>query len=431
MNYDDALAYMTGRLRLGEKYGNARFETLLKKLGSPHEQLRAVHVAGTKGKGSTVALAASVLQKAGGKVGAYFSPYVYDVRERVQINGTPIGKDDFARWVTIIQPHMEALDATELGPTTEFELKTAVGFCWLAEQNVDYAVVEVGLGGRLDATNVLSRPLVSVITTIGLDHTEILGHTLGEIAGEKAGIVKCGVPCVTGVEPGGEAWQVIVRVCKERHSELVAVAPPQIAADGTLTLTTPKRQLAGVTLTLRGAFQQGNAAAAAAALDAAGIDVSDDAMRAGLAATWLPGRMEVAHANPTVILDGAHNEMAAHALADALGNEFDAARRKLILIVGMKRNHEADTFLAPLAALKPAALIATQPSFRPLDAADIAAAARRQAILDVWVTANAPDALRAALSLAGPDDLIVVTGSFYTVGDLPPAVRNSIFAERN
>lgn len=430
MNYDDALAYMTGRLRLGEKYGNARFETLLKKLGSPHEKLRVVHVAGTKGKGSTTALAASVLGAAGYKVGAYFSPYVYDVRERVQINGTPIGKDDFARWVTTIQPHMESLDATELGPTTEFELKTAVGFCWLAEQSVDYSVIEVGLGGRLDATNVLSRPLVSVITTIGLDHTELLGHTLGEIAGEKAGIIKCGVPCVTGVAPDGEAWQVIARVCKERQSELIAVPPPCRTADGTLTLTTPKRQIAGIALTLRGAFQQGNAAAAVTALDAAGIAVSDDAMRAGLASAWLPGRLEVAHAKPTVVLDGAHNEMAARALADALRDEFGAQNRRLILIVGMKRNHDAETFLAPLAALKPAALIATQPSFRPLDAADIAAAAHRQAIPDVHVTTSAPDALRAALPLAGPDDLIVVTGSFYTVGDLPPAVRNAMFAER-
>ena len=199
MDFDEALAFMQGRLRLGVKLGNERFLALLARLGDPQDRLRVIHVAGTKGKGSTTAMAAAVLQAAGYKVGAYLSPYVYDVRERIQVNGEMIPRADFARWVSEIRPHVEALEATEHGPTTEFELKTAVGLCWLAEQSVDYAVLEVGLGGRLDATNVVSRPLVTVITNIGLDHVELLGETLGEIAREKAGIVKPGVPCVTGV----------------------------------------------------------------------------------------------------------------------------------------------------------------------------------------------------------------------------------------
>ena len=234
MDFDEALAYMQGRLRLGTKLGNERFLALLHRLGDPQERLRVVHIAGTKGKGSTTAMVANILQAAGHTVGMYLSPYVYDVRERVQINGEMISRAHFARWVTVIRPHIEALEKTDLGPTTEFELKTAVGLCYFAERAVDYAVLEVGLGGRLDATNVVSRPLVTVITNIGLDHTELLGETLGEIAAEKAGIVKPGVPCITGVPVGGEAWDVIARICEERGAPLTAVAPPESAADAGL-----------------------------------------------------------------------------------------------------------------------------------------------------------------------------------------------------
>ena len=290
MRFDEALGYLHGRLRLGEKYGNARFEALLERLGSPHARLNAVHIAGTKGKGSTTVMAASMLQASGYQVGAYFSPYVYDVRERVQINGEPISREDFARYVTFIRPHIEALEQTELGPTTEFELKTAIGFCYFAERQVDYAVIEVGLGGRLDATNVLPRPLVTVITNIGYDHMELLGDTLGLIAGEKAGIVKPGVPCVTGVPIGGEADLVISRICAERNAPLVYVETgPENGA-----IQTPRRVLANVELGLRGAFQQANAAVAVAALDAIAPEslppLTETAVRIGLKRAWLPGR---------------------------------------------------------------------------------------------------------------------------------------------
>ena len=177
-------------------------------------------------------MAASVLQAAGYRVGQYLSPYVYDVRERIQISGQMIPQEDFARLMTNIQPHVAALEETELGPTTEFELKTAIGLCWFAEQQVDYAVLEVGLGGRLDATNVIPRPLVTAITNIGLDHTELLGDTHALIAREKAGIVKPGVPCVTGVPLGSEAWEVIAAVCREKDAPLPTVTPDDYHWDG-------------------------------------------------------------------------------------------------------------------------------------------------------------------------------------------------------
>ena len=424
MDYEEALAYLQGRLRLGVKLGNERFLALLHRLGNPQERLRVVHVAGTKGKGSTTAMAASILQAAGYTIGMYLSPYVYDVRERVQINGAMIPREDFARWVTQIQPHIAALEQTDWGPTTEFELKTAVGLCYFAEQAVDYAVLEVGLGGRLDATNVVSRPLVTVITNIGLDHTELLGHTLGEIAGEKAGIVKPGVPCVTGVPAGGEAWEVIARVCAEKNAPLRRTELPTWDSEG-LSVTTPRRTLAGLHLRLRGAFQELNAAAALTALDAitdaAGPFITDDDARHGLEAAWVPGRLEQVLDHPAVVLDVAHNEISAEALASALRDQHGADKRRLTLVVGLSRHHAPEPFLEPLAALHPARLIATQPAFRPRPALDIAEAARQRGFSNVEVVGSSiADAVRAALAEAGPDDLICVTGSFYTVGALPP-----------
>ncbi len=435
MDYPEALAYMHGRLRLGVKLGNARMEALLERLGSPHKTLRVVHVAGTKGKGSTVAMAAAILQAAGYKTGHYLSPYVYDVRERIQINAAPIPQADFARWVTTIQPHIDALEQTDLGPTTEFELKTAVGLCWFAEQAVDYAVLEVGLGGRLDATNVVSRPLVTAITSIGFDHMELLGHTLPEIAREKAGIIKPTVPCVTGVPLGTDAYEVIAQVCHDNHAALLPPARVLSHTDGTVTLSTPRRTITHVRLRLRGAFQEANAAVAVAALDAISHadapTLPDDAVRTGLACAYLPGRLETISAHPTVVVDGAHNEMAAEALAEALRTEFSAGTRRLILIVGLKRNHDPRPFLAPLASLHPARFIATEPSFQPRPASEVADAARASGMCNVQIIPNATDAARHALTDAQPDDLICVTGSFYTVGDIPPAHWATLLAERN
>ncbi len=424
MDYEEALTYLEGRLRLGVKLGNERFLALLHRLGDPQEHLQVIHIAGTKGKGSTAAMAASILQAAGYQVGIYLSPYVYDVRERIQINGVMIPQADFARWVTQILPHIEALEQTEFGPTTEFELKTAVGLCYFAEQSVDYAVLEVGLGGRLDATNVVGRPLVTVITNIGLDHTELLGHTLAAIAGEKAGIVKAGVPCVTGVPQGGEAWEVIARICAERNAPLLRFAAPQRDISG-LTLATQRRTLSGLTLRLRGAFQDVNAAAALAALDAItdvrGPAISDEAARHGLESAWVPGRLEQVREHPVVVLDVAHNEIAAEALASALREQHGADARRLTLIVGLSRTHDPEQFLGPLAALHPVRLLATQPEFRPRPALDIAEAARRFGFADVEIVeGSVAAAVRLAVAEAGPDDLVCVTGSFYTVGDLPP-----------
>ncbi|HEX5322137.1 MAG TPA: folylpolyglutamate synthase/dihydrofolate synthase family protein [Capsulimonadaceae bacterium] len=432
MDFDDSVAYMRGLLRLGIKLGNERFTALLERLGNPHEKLNAVHIAGTKGKGSTTAMAASILQAAGYKTGAYFSPFVYDIRERVQIDGRMIPKGDFARLVTLIRPHIEALALTEHGQTTEFELKTAVGLCYFAEQNVDYAVVEVGIGGRLDATNVLPHPKVSVITNIGFDHMEMLGDTLGAIAGEKAGIIKENGLCVTGIE-GGEALDVVAKVCRERNARLVRVRAGRewVSQGHRLTIRTERRCLESVTLGLRGAFQQANSALAVTALDEAEIPgLSDQAVRRGLAQAFAPGRLELIRAaNPTIVADGAHNELAGRVLGDALAAEYGARDRAVILVVGMTRSHSAESFLqALLKSFHPVALVATEPSFRPAPAEEVVAAAKAQGIERVEAATPAREAARRAVTLAKdyPDALIVASGSFYTVGDIPPAVWEAL-----
>jgi dihydrofolate synthase/folylpolyglutamate synthase len=432
---------MSGLLQFGIRLDRERFVTLLHRLNDPHKQLRCVHVAGTNGKGSTTTFIASVLRAAGYRVGAYLSPYVYDLRERIQIGGAMIPEADFARWVSAIRPHIEALAATELGQTTEFELKTAVAFCWFAEQAVDYAVIEVGIGGRLDATNVIPPPLVAVVTSIGWDHMNLLGDTLGKIAAEKAGIFKAGTTAAVTAVPPGEALEVIAEAAR-RHSlplrRVTTDAEPgsegayvtysrELGGGDLLRLTLPSGTLGSVRLGLRGAYQAGNAAAAAATIETlrrdCGVEVSDDALRQGLAEAFIPGRFQVIGGEgggPTLVLDGAHNEDGAHTLLAALRDQFGPEKR-YTLVFGTSRNHAPQPFLEVLAPVVER-VVATAPSFRPTPAEETAAAARALN-LSVIIREPAPEAIRRAWAEARPKEVVVVTGSLYTVGETPPDLR--------
>jgi dihydrofolate synthase/folylpolyglutamate synthase len=430
MDFDEALAYMQSLRRFGIKLGNDRFAALLDRLGNPHLQYGVAHVAGTKGKGSTTAMIAAILQEHGFRVGSYFSPYVYDVRERVQVDAEMIPREDFARLVTAIAPHIEHLKHTEHGQTTEFELKTALGFCYFLEQGVDFAAVEVGIGGRLDATNVVA-PLVSVITNIGLDHTHILGDTHAKIAYEKAGIIKPEVPLVTAVDHP-EALQVIARVAHEKSSPMryvtgYATSPIPNAAlirytntEPAFTVETPSAVYPELRTRLRGTYQRTNAACAIGAaeecLSARGLKLDPEAVRRGLARAYLPGRMDIVCMDPMVILDGAHNELAARALAAELER---LPYRRLILVIGMVAGHDPQPVLQILAP-KAYRIIATQPTWsRGLPAEVLAETAIRLG-KDAAIIRNPLDAAREALSSADADDLVLVTGSFYVVGDVPP-----------
>lgn len=430
MTYQESLDYLNGLLKFGIKFGLDRIAALAEAFGNPQKQLRVIHVAGTNGKGSTCTFAASILREAGYRTGLYLSPYVHDVRERLQIDGEMISEEDFAALVTEIQPAAEDIGKTELGAVTEFEVKTMMAYLYFARKQVDFAVLEVGMGGRFDATNIV-EPLVAVITNISLDHCERLGNTVEEIAFEKAGIVKTGAVVVTAVDDEA-AWQVILIRCHEEGTEVWRVmsshakASPAsadvqlryLSKDDSFSLKCGEIEMASLRPGLRGKFQHVNAATAMAAivsLERYEVRVTPQAIFAGIANARIPGRLQVIRERPMLVLDGAHNPDAADKLAKAMVEDFKY--KKLILVIGMIQTHPPREVLAKLAPLA-SKVIATQSQWMKASPAQTIADAARALGADVEVVEQVPAAVERALQIAEPDDLVLVTGSFYTIGEV-------------
>ena len=436
MNFEEALAYMSGLLRFGVKLGNERFEELLHRLGDPHIGASILHIAGTKGKGSTTVMAAAILRATGKHTGSYFSPYVYDVCERVQVDGEPISHEAFARIVTAIRPEVDAVSASALGPVTEFELKTAVAFTCFAREKVTHTALEVGLGGRLDATNVVS-PSVTVITNIGLDHMAKLGATTAKIAAEKAGIIKPGIPCFTATRDP-DALEVIRRTAEERRAPLTLVraagavdaepgtvlwsVPENAQHSGPVTITTRRASYSELPVRLPGNFQRENAACAVAAVEEQlareGVSLEETWVRQGLAEATLPGRLELWElpGDVLLVLDGAHNAMASEVLSKALRDIAQRWRAHgVTLVVGMLEGHDPQGFLAPIAPLA-ARLIACSPPWKRALSAETIADAAQSLVPEVLLERDPLTAARRAVSEAGPHGMVVITGSFYTLG---------------
>lgn len=448
MNFEEALGYMEGLLRFGWRLGNERFEALCELLGNPQRRYPIIHVAGTKGKGSTTAIAAAILQAQGYRVGSYFSPYVYYPCERVQVNGCMIPRDDFARIVSFIRPHMEALAETDMGQTTEFELKTAIGFVYFAEQKVDFVCLEVGLGGRLDATNIV-EPLVTVITNIGLDHTQILGDTHALIAIEKAGIIKAGVACFTAVD-NLEALTEIQGIAAERDAPLTQVKQipcsnnnphqdteadrsimwfaendiPDLTHFSPFTISTTRNKYKHLEMHMGGVYQRANAACAVGAVEEAlsisGAALYEKSVRTGLATAELPGRLSISksHNKALVVMDGAHNEMAAQALIGpvrALCRQHQIKR--VHLVIGMLTGHSHLDFLKGLDGIADRITVC-QPKWKRAVPVEEMAAAAREVCDDVRVIPSVRMAAKSALEEADAQDMVLITGSFYTVGEV-------------
>ena len=439
MTCEQAIAYIQSLNLYGWRLGNARMEALLEQLGNPHRHLRVVHVTGTNGKGSTTALVASILKEAGYRVGAYFSPYVFDFRERILIDGKPIAPELLVEGVQRCQPLIERLRDTEYGQVTEFELKTALAFWAYQRLGVDFAVMEVGLGGRLDATNVVI-PAVSVIVSVGLDHTDRLGPTHRDIAYEKAGIIKPGRPVVSGVlHPDAQA--MVEAVAHRRSAPMLQVAPdsqgePYGRGQNRLAyIPLPSPTDSAVRLQrgdwaidvhprLMGSYQRHNVACAVGAvlcLREQGYAISDEAIERGVARAWLPGRMQVMGESPLIVLDGAHNPDAAAALAHTLPQVFKY--RRLILVFGMLRPHEPQKVLHHLLPLAELAIFTRAPSERAYAPSELLACAQQwqqetgnRYPLQLEVREQPLGAFKDALHHADADDLVLITGSFYLVG---------------
>lgn len=368
------------------KLGLERMATLLERLGNPHLQVPVLHVAGTKGKGSTCAMAESLCRAAGLRTGLTISPHLCTARERIVLDGDMVDESVFASLASSVERAAHGLDASF------FEKTVAMAFRAFADARVDIAVVEVGLGGRLDATN-LCAPSACAITRLGLDHTEFLGPTLEHIAREKAGILKSGVPTVTVAQEGG-AHAVVVARARE-------IGVP-------LTVVPVDRSLSSC---LQGDHQFENASLAVALVRAAGLALSVDHVRRGLATVRWPGRYETLREQPLLVVDGAHNETAAEALAATVQADARMSEGPL-LVLGMTRGHDPAAFARPLAVLKPRRVMAVASrSPRTLSAAEAARGAARA--LGVVEEASLEGAL--ALSSRMPT---IITGSLYLVGEV-------------
>jgi dihydrofolate synthase/folylpolyglutamate synthase len=423
MTYQESLDYLNSLGRFGIKLGLERTEALLHRLGDPQDLFQGVLVAGTNGKGSVCAMVASVLQASGYKVGLMPKPHLISYTERIQIDQRPIAEDDFAALLTELQSAINKV-AADLGPPTEFEILTSAALYYFARAGIDLLVCEVGLGGRLDSTNVLDLG-VSVITNIALDHTQYLGSTLEAIAAEKAGILKPDSIAIIGAQP--PALAVIEAAAQKQHipllrlgQEIELAAIDKEWAGVQATVTTPAGTYRDLRVPLLGLHQADNAALAVAAIDALrsrGWEISDGALRDGLARTRWPGRLEVIDRNPIVLVDGAHNPAG---LERSLATVKKLAKdRPLVIVFGAMKDKDLPAMLAELRAMDAPVIFSAIDWHRAASPADLAA----QFGAPADVAGSSGEALNRARERVSSSGIVLVCGSLYLVGEVIAATR--------
>ena len=411
----DMETFLFGRARSGMKLGLDRMQAALEALGHPERTAPAFHVAGTNGKGSVSAFLERILSESGLRTGLYTSPHLERLSERFRIDGEPIAPALLASRFDELRRQLP--DAFADGPDglTFFELVTLLGLFALAKAKTDVQVIEVGLGGRLDATNVIS-PELCCLTPIGFDHKEFLGDTLAAIASEKAGIIKPGTTVVCARQPP-EALRVIETIARERRAPLSLEGRDFELVDSgrTLTYRSERGTIDGIELGLRGLHQHSNAAVAIRAIELSRPGIDRNSIRAGLSRTRWPGRLETVRTNPQLLLDGAHNPHAAIALAESMTRLF--AHRRITLVLGLLADKEAAPMLDALLPIAHEVVVTEPPSPRALSAAVLAQEVRAR---HPRVTQE-PDPSRAvdlAVDRAQADDVILVCGSLYIVGTI-------------
>ena len=419
MDFEESVKYITEYPRFKKNPSLDGIKALLSALGNPENRIKTINVAGTNGKGSTVAMLASVLSTAGYKTGRYVSPFVLEFRERMMINGKMIGRKRLAKIMSTVREHADAL--REQGTVLNaFEVTTAAALLWFAEEECDVVVLEAGIGGRLDATNAVPEPILQIITAVGLDHTAQLGSTVAEIAAEKCGIMRPGCTLLTCPNQNAEAKAVMINKCAELEATFVmgSAGKGKIvaqSAEGT-DLLVGKTELA---IPFGGEHQINNALTVVSAVDILrekGFAISDDQLIEGIAAAKFPARFEVCSKAPLVSLDGAHNPHAAAALASGI-KKFLPEKRTLLC--GMMADKDCAGVMSTLAPLFERVIAVPVQSPRAISPAELAALAAPYC-KSVFTAENAAQALDAALAALKPGEALVVAGSLYLASELRP-----------
>ncbi len=414
MNYSQSIAYLYGLQKFGIKLGLHTIRKLLRAVDDPHKKFPAVHIAGTNGKGSTAAFLASILSASGYKTGLYTSPHLSSFTERIKVNSSSISKQDVVRLTDLLKQKSSSFSSI-----TYFELVTAMAFLHFAEKKVDIAVIEVGMGGRLDATNVIT-PLISIITTISKEHEFYLGSTLQQIAREKAGIIKSNRPVITGVSQPS-LIRFLKTKCKNNHCKLYRLGKDfSLLPTSSNTYNYKGKQLAidGISLGLKGYFQVSNAALALAAVEilrSQSFSINKNHVLRGLKKVEWPARIEVVNRRPLVILDGAHNPDAMKNLKKTLVNDFNFKR--LILVLGIMEDKNIKMMLQEIVSGAYLVVPCRPRMDRAASTAILASILNDLNISNVKAVDDVRKATRLAISYAQKNDLICITGSLFTVGE--------------
>ncbi len=428
LNYQEALDFIHGTYKFGSKLGLENITYLLDLLGKPQEGLRIIHIAGTNGKGSTAAFLHGVLKAAGYRVGLYTSPYLQYFTERIQINGVDIPEERLALLTALVKEKIEIMVAEGRNHPTEFEVVTALAFLYYAEEKVDYLVLEVGLGGRLDATNVIKDPLLSVITPIGFDHMQYLGDTLEQIAFEKGGIIK--ENGYTVVYPQrDEVLKVFQELCSSRKNRLTIseALDLDVSYSGIdyqqFSVVIQGKNYKDIKIKLAGNHQIYNCCNALTAIEVLkserGLAIEDEAIYKGLAETGWPGRMEVVKEKPLTIIDGAHNIHGAEALSGNI--QALLGGYNITLVIGMLEDKDIEGFLKLIIPLVDRVV-----TTRPDNPRALGAEALKEKVLpfgkQVYAHDDINEAITKAEELTGEKEAILYAGSLYMIG----AVRGVI-----
>ena len=414
--YQKSLDYLYSLEKFGMIFGLTQVERILSATGNPHKEIQAIHIGGTNGKGSTAAMMSSILQKEGYRVGLYTSPHLIRFTERIKVNGKEIEEEEVAALTEWMKKEIETAGIAP--PFTFFDFTTAMALHYFKQKLVDLAILEVGLGGRLDSTNVVD-PLISIITNIAKDHEEYLGKTILKIAKEKAGIIKKGRPLITAATQP-QVLRLFSKICQEKGTPFFRVGKEfryARAEDGDFDYEGLNRKLWSIHLNLRGFHQIVNAATAFGAMEVLedlGYRVSTDAMIEGLREVEWPGRLEMVSSSPRVILDGAHNPAGALVLKESLEKEFQFQR--LILLIGIMKDKDIQSMLHLLAPLADH-IILTRPHTDRATPPSLLKKALGRSGKKAEIVEDLNEAIERGLSLVQKEDLLCITGSLYTVGD--------------